>query len=424
MSILEKYEIDPNLETGILMTTIRGVIEDLDFDLDSEYQNLQLANQLAATNNIEPDTADIIERITEYEKDHRDLVSEYNRLRRILLNRYEAEDRTEAERIRDENLQRNEEIANRLTRGEGRPPGSEPPPDIPQIPESKFDELADALNPPNPLILQNLLNYFENHLQRLDTLQQEHGNEYPIIDGVNQIELDIDDTIGNINLIRGVLGIQPIQEGEGAILRDPAINPPQVRNLLNKIGQEKVSSITLIRTPLSKATQILLNIASFGQLQQKMKDIGIDKLFHLSMLINGQYELEKNEVIKMRVNPNAIKSNSETVSVPVNGDITIQQLLDNTQKQMGQNYGSYDAKTNNCSIFLSNVLSSNGLSNANTDVFINQKTEELFNAFPSLSKKIVDLGTTTGAVVERQISGEGGDSYIYNFGLPRCKLLF
>jgi chorismate mutase len=214
------------------------------------------------------------------------------------------------------------------------------------------------------------------------------------------------------------------QEGSGFILRDPTLNPPPVRNLLNSIGQEKVSSITLIRTPLSKATKILLNIASFGQLQQKMKDIGIDELFHLSMLINGQYELEKNEVIKMRVNPNAIKSNSQTLDVPVSGDITIQQLMDNTQKQMGQNYGSYDAKTNNCSVFLSNVLSSNGLSNENTNIFVNQKTDELFNAFPSLSKKIVDLGTTAGAVVERQISGEGGDSYIYNFGLPRCKLLF
>jgi DNA-binding TFAR19-related protein (PDSD5 family) len=214
------------------------------------------------------------------------------------------------------------------------------------------------------------------------------------------------------------------QEGEGVILRDPTINPPPVRNLLNSIGPEKVSSIKLIRTPLSKATQFLLNIASFGQLQEKMKEIAIDKLFHLSMLINGQYELEKNEVIKMRVNPNAVKFDSETLDVPVNTDITIQQLMDNTQKQMGQNYGSYDAKTNNCSVFLSNVLSANGLSNSNSETFINQKTEELFNSFPALSKKIVDLGTTAGAVVERQISGEGEGGYIYNFGLPRCKLLF
>jgi hypothetical protein len=69
----------------------------------------------------------------------------------------------------------------------------------------------------------------------------------------------------------------------------------------------------------------------------------------------------------------------KTSYASISGDITIQQLMDNTKQQM-VNYGSYDAKTNNCSIFLSNVLSSNGLSNTNTDTFINQKTEELFNA--------------------------------------------
>jgi len=213
-------------------------------------------------------------------------------------------------------------------------------------------------------------------------------------------------------------------EGKGFILRDPTLNPPPVRNLLNKIGQEKVSSVKLIRTPLSMSTKILLNIASFGQLQEKMKEIGIDELFHLSMLINGKYELEKNEVIKMRVNPKAVKSNSEVLDIPISRDITIQQMMDNTQKQMGQNYGSYDAKSNNCSVFLSNVLSSNGLSNENTNTFINQKTEELFNKFPSLSKKIVDLGTTAGAVAERQISGEGVNPEIYNFAYPRCKVKF
>ena len=245
------------------------------------------------------------------------------------------------------------------------------------------------------------------------------------LDNAKKLLNDITDQYNEkLKLLDELENLRYEPEGKGVILRDPTINPPQVRNLLNSIGQEKVSSIKLIRTPLSKATQFLLNIASFGQLQEKMKEIGIDKLFHLSMLINGQYELEKNEVIKMRVNPNAVKSDSETLDVPINTDITIQQLMDNTQKQMGQNYGSYDAKTNNCSIFLSNVLSANGLSNSNSETFINQKTEELFNSFPALSKKIVDLGTTAGAVVERQISGEGEGEYIYNFGLPRCKLLF
>lgn len=216
------------------------------------------------------------------------------------------------------------------------------------------------------------------------------------------------------------------QQGEGLVLRDSTINPPEVRKLLSEIGTEKVTSIKLVRTPLSKSTTFLLNVASFGQLQQKMKEIGIDKLFHLSMLINGKYELEKNEVIKMRKNPLVVKTDSETLDVSINGgELSIEQLLLNTQKKMGTNYGSYDAVNNNCSVFLSNILASNNLSNNNTDIFLNQKTEELFSLFPSLSKYLVKFGTTTGAVVDRQIQGEGdSEPYFHNFGYPHCKLLF
>ena len=211
------------------------------------------------------------------------------------------------------------------------------------------------------------------------------------------------------------------QEGDG-LFRDSTINPPQVRKLLSKIGSETLTDIILVRTPLSKTTQFLLNIASFGQLQSAMKEAKIDKLFHLSMLINGKYQLEKNEVIKMVKNPNTISLNSETLIVPINESISIKQMLENTQKQMGSSYGSYDAVSNNCSVFLSNILSSNNLNNENTDTFLNQSTQELFGLFPSLSKYLVKLGTDTGAIVDRQLQGEGNMPYIHNFGYPRYKI--
>jgi hypothetical protein len=201
-------------------------------------------------------------------------------------------------------------------------------------------------------------------------------------------------------------------KGDGILLRDPKINPPKVRKILETIGNEKVSSIKLVRTPLSKASEFLLNVASFGQLKEKMKEANIDKLFHLSMLINGKYILEKNEVI-MLTKGNSIKSDSETQDVPVNKDITINQLLENTQKKMGDKYGPYDAKTNNCSVFLSNVLSANGLSSSSSNEFINQKTDELFKSFPKLTEKIVQAGTTAGAVVNRLIEGEGRPRRLY-----------
>ena len=121
-------------------------------------------------------------------------------------------------------------------------------------------------------------------------------------------------------------------------------------------------------------------------------------------------------------NPNTISLNSETLIVPINESISIKQMLENTQKQMGSSYGSYDAVSNNCSVFLSNILSSNNLNNENTDTFLNQSTQELFGLFPSLSKYLVKLGTDTGAIVDRQLQGEGNMPYIHNFGYPRYKI--
>jgi len=143
-------------------------------------------------------------------------------------------------------------------------------------------------------------------------------------------------------------------------------------------------------------------------------------LFHLSMLINGKYELEKNAVISFKQNPSAVKNNSETLNVPITGDITISNLIDNTKKQMGANFGPYNAETNNCSVFLSNVLSANGLTTEASTTFVNQKTAELFSKFSKLTKPIVDAATTAGAVADRLIEGEG--SRIHNFGLQEIAL--
>ena len=216
--------------------------------------------------------------------------------------------------------------------------------------------------------------------------------------------------------------MQEEQKGEG-LMRDPSINPPPVRKILQSIGNEKIESIQLIRTPLSKISRFLLNIASLGQLESKLKETNIDNLFHLSLLINGKYELDKQDVIKLIRNQNAVKSDSETLIIPVSSNITINELLENTQRQMGQNYAPYDAVNNNCSIFISNVLSSNGLSTDNSDTFLNQKTIELFSKFPSITEKLVKLSTNLGAVVDKAIYGEG-EQYIHNFGLHRCKLKF
>ena len=91
-----------------------------------------------------------------------------------------------------------------------------------------------------------------------------------------------------------------LQKAGGVFLRDTNTNPPDVRNLLKKIGNERINSLTLVRTPLSSTTKSLLNVVSFGQLDKGLKDTNIDKLYHLFLLINNRYSLEKNEVIRLK----------------------------------------------------------------------------------------------------------------------------
>lgn len=224
--------------------------------------------------------------------------------------------------------------------------------------------------------------------------------------------------------------INDLQSGDG-IMRDPTSNPPAVRKILSQIGNEKIENLQLVRTPLSKISRFLLNIASFGQLESKLKETNIDDLFHLSLFINNKYVLEKNEVIKLTRNPNEVKDNSQTLVVPVSSTITINELLQNTQKQMGDRYGPYNAVDNNCSVFISNVLSANGLMTDNAETFLTQNTIELFQKFPSISSKIVKFATDVAASVDKAIYGEGAGAsnnnmplQLHNFGLHRCKLQF
>jgi hypothetical protein len=75
-------------------------------------------------------------------------------------------------------------------------------------------------------------------------------------------------------------------------------------------------------------------------------------------------------------------------------------------------------------VFISNVLSANGLMTDNAETFLNQKTIELFQKFPSISEKIVKFATDIGASVDKALYGEGQRPQLHNFGLHRCKLQF
>jgi len=224
------------------------------------------------------------------------------------------------------------------------------------------------------------------------------------------------------------------QQGDGLLERDPTLLPPDGRKLLEQIANEEIKSIKIVRTPLSSFTKNFLNIISLGQFEKISKTF-YDDIFHLSIWINDKYNLEKNDVIAFnQKNPMEQKSEIKRVSnIPIG--ITFQTLIDKTKERMGNNFGPYDAQTNNCQDFITNVFKANNIGDESDFKFIKQDTKEIFSKLPEFSKTLGNLATKAGAIFNRLLKGNGdedGDEdedeedggELYNYQLPKAKCKF
>lgn len=202
-------------------------------------------------------------------------------------------------------------------------------------------------------------------------------------------------------------------QGTGIFFRDPGKLSPKVRQLLEKVGEEKINSIILFRRPIS--------LSKFAKFVGVLKGTSYDDLMHLGMIINKKYLLDKQDVIHFE--PSGVPSDAEKLEVSLNGkEITINELLEKTRKRMGDSdFTSYSSKKNNCQDFMLNVLAANGLSSPEYTKFIKQDLEKVFNNLPSYAEKIADFVTEAGRVAERLQEGEGD---MYNFNLHRAKCKF
>jgi hypothetical protein len=206
--------------------------------------------------------------------------------------------------------------------------------------------------------------------------------------------------------------------GNGYFFRDVGKLTPKIRQLLEKVGEEKITSITMFRKPIS--------LSGLAKYLGVLKNTPYDKLFHLGLILNGKYLLDKQEVIHFE--PSTLPQGKDVESMPIeiNKEITINELIENTRKRMGNaNFTNYSSRKNNCQDFLLNILDANGLNTAEYRKFIKQDLETVFNNLPSYAEKISDFITDASAFVERQMEGEGSSKEIlYNNGLPLCKVAF
>lgn len=177
--------------------------------------------------------------------------------------------------------------------------------------------------------------------------------------------------------------------------------PPSMRAALAKYGDQKIVKLTAGRNPIVSTIQKIANTL----IGDKMKDVNIDTLFHLFLIVeleNGmKFKTERNQVLNFTSSIGEVK---ESESVPVSKNVTLAEFFDNTFKRYGKALFQYSAATNNCQSYLIQLLNANGLLNSKLQSFIKQNTQTLLSPF---LKKVTDTITDVAASADTIMNGKG-----------------
>ena len=173
--------------------------------------------------------------------------------------------------------------------------------------------------------------------------------------------------------------------------------PPSVKQALNKIGNQQITSARCGRTPVQSVIQGALRMVA---------NVPYDNLFHLFIelsLSNGQkWVLEKIERINLVNEDRSRKEGAEfTSSFSVNK--TVNELFQNTKNKMGDRFLPYQSASNNCQVFIMGVLDGNGLNNSELTSFVKQDTKSIFRNNPALRKfanTLTDIGGYGNALLQ------------------------
>jgi hypothetical protein len=174
---------------------------------------------------------------------------------------------------------------------------------------------------------------------------------------------------------------------------------PQVRQILSRIGNKRIISLCIVRSPINSAIQSIVRLIS---------NVQHDTLFHLYIIFNVQNEkgywvLEKNEDINMK--PYVHSKINEIRRVEITSMTTINQMITNTLDMIGEHdFYDYNAFSTNCQHFVYSVLKANNMMNENLKQFIIQKVDNLVNQW---KKRLVYWITSLKNRINQEIEGKG-----------------
>lgn len=188
--------------------------------------------------------------------------------------------------------------------------------------------------------------------------------------------------------------------------------PTRLNNISTKTLQEygniPIIKIDLARTGLNKIVEGAINTISFGAWNKLKTKHNQPKFYHLSLIAtlqnNQKIIVEKNEVIDIRhlQNSSSINASTQYLTIPYNGGLTLNTMIDRTKKAMGDTaFYDYSGLKNNCQTFVSHLLSSSNMLLPWIKDWLYQDVSKIRQELPSHVEPMMDKVTALGSIASR-----------------------
>lgn len=190
--------------------------------------------------------------------------------------------------------------------------------------------------------------------------------------------------------------------------------PKKFRQFIKAHGRDTIQSLAMMRAPVAKPGVMAMQLLTLGKWDEFKKRAGVDEVYHTSIIVNGNIVLEKLDKIEGRVDAGYSKMpGAELYPVDLGSKkMTIAEFLEKGRRQMGEKFYTYDAFRSNCQDWVMNMVSANGLLDAEGRKWIKQDIDKLIKELPELTKtaavKITDVARDVGNVAEEIIYKKGG----------------
>jgi len=175
--------------------------------------------------------------------------------------------------------------------------------------------------------------------------------------------------------------------------------PTKVSVFLKQHGEEPITSLKVARVPIYKTLDMAVDVMSGGKFGEIKKKLGYDKFFHLLVVINGKYVLEKNELFNVKTYTK--QKDEESIDVPIPGDVTISDFLKKASEGDEKAfYRDYDAFGANCQQMVIRLLSRNHLLTPAIQSFVKQDVESFVKEMKPTAERAKNV-TNVASLVNR-----------------------